>query len=142
MKKKIIVLGAGLVGSAIAEDLNKKHAVTSLDPSQDRLNFMASKGVNTLLGDATDREKIIQIIADYDLVIGAVPGYLGYSVCETVIRAGKDMVDISFFSEDPFDLDALAKQHNVTIVTVCCVAPGMGNIILGYHDTQMKIERY
>jgi lysine 6-dehydrogenase len=142
MKKKIIVLGAGLVGSAIAEDLNKKHAVTSLDPSQDRLNFMASKGVNTLLGDATDREKIIQIIADYDLVIGAVPGYLGYSVCETVIRAGKDMVDISFFSEDPFDLDALAKQHNVTIVTDCGVAPGMGNIILGYHDTQMKIERY
>jgi saccharopine dehydrogenase-like NADP-dependent oxidoreductase len=142
MKKKIIVLGAGLVGSAIAEDLHKSHEVTSLDPSHERLDLMASKGVRTLLGDARDAEKLALIIADYDLVIGAVPGYLGYQVCETVIRAGKNMVDISFFPEDPFGLDNLAKQHGVTIVTDCGVAPGMGNIILGYHDTRMKIHRY
>jgi len=142
MKKKIIVLGAGLVGSAIAEDLNKNHDVTSLDPSQERLDFMASKGVRTLLGDATDAEKLTRIIADYDLVIGAVPGFMGYSVCKTVIKAGKNMVDISFFPEDPFGLDELAKKHGVTIVTDCGVAPGMGNIILGYHDKQMQVKRY
>ena len=142
MKKKIIVLGAGLVGSAIAEDLHKKHDITSLDPSQEKLNFMSSKGVKTILGDATDEKKLIQIISDYDLVIGAVPGFLGFQVCETVIKAGKNMVDISFFPEDPFKLDELAKQHGVTIVTDCGVAPGMGNIILGYHDTLMKIDRY
>jgi saccharopine dehydrogenase-like NADP-dependent oxidoreductase len=67
---------------------------------------------------------------------------MGYQVCETVIKAGKNMVDISFFPEDPFGLDALAKQHGVTVVTDCGVAPGMGNIILGYHDTQMEIARY
>lgn len=142
MKKKIIVLGAGLVGSAIAEDLHKKHSVTSLDPSQEKLNSMSSKGINTVLGDATDAKQLSAIIADYDLIIGAVPGFLGYRVCETVIKCGKNMVDISFFPEDPFGLDQLAKQHGVTIVTDCGVAPGMGNIILGYHDTQMKIERY
>jgi len=142
MKKKIIVLGAGLVGSAIAEDLYKSHDVTSLDPSQERLNYMASKGIRCIQGDATDSDKLTSIMKDYDLVIGAVPGFLGYSVCETVIKAGKNMVDISFFPEDPFGLDELAKQHGVTIVTDCGVAPGMGNIILGYHDTQMKIQRY
>ncbi len=142
MKKKIIVLGAGLVGSAIAEDLNKKHDVTSLDPSKERLDFMASKGVRTLQGDATDSESLTRIIDDYNLVIGAVPGFMGYRVCETVIKAGKNMVDISFFPEDPFGLDALAKQHGVTIVTDCGVAPGMGNIILGYHDKQMQVKRY
>jgi lysine 6-dehydrogenase len=142
MKKKIIVLGAGLVGSAIAEDLHKNHEVTSLDPSQERLNFMASKGVRTLQGDATHAEELTRIISNYDLVIGAVPGFMGYRVCETVIKAGKNMVDISFFPEDPFGLDALAKQHGVTIVTDCGVAPGMGNIILGYHDTQMQVKRY
>lgn len=142
MKKKIIVLGAGLVGSAIAEDLHKNHDVTSLDPSQDRLDFMASKGMRTLKGDATDAEKLTRIVADYDLVIGAVPGFMGYGVCETVIKAGKNMVDISFFPEDPFGLDELAKKHGVTIVTDCGVAPGMGNIILGYHDKQMQVKRY
>jgi saccharopine dehydrogenase-like NADP-dependent oxidoreductase len=142
MKKKIIVLGAGLVGSAIAEDLNKTHEVTSLDPSQERLDFMASKGVRTVCADATDADNLTRVLADYDLVIGAVPGFLGYRVCETVIRAGKNMVDISFFPEDPFGLDELAKQQGVTIVTDCGVAPGMGNIILGYHDTHMQIQRY
>lgn len=142
MKKKIIVLGAGLVGSAIAEDLHKNHEVTSLDPSQDRLDLMSSKGIRTLMGDATNAALLTQQIAEFDLVIGAVPGFMGYSVCETVIKAGKNMVDISFFPEDPFGLDELAKQHGVTIVTDCGVAPGMGNIILGYHDKQMKVTRY
>jgi saccharopine dehydrogenase-like NADP-dependent oxidoreductase len=142
MKKKIIVLGAGLVGSAIAEDLNKNHDVTSLDPSQERLDFMASKGVRTVKGDATNASELSTLIAEYDLVIGAVPGFMGYRVCETVIKAGKNMVDISFFPEDPFGLDELARKHGVTIVTDCGVAPGMGNIILGYHDKQMQVKRY
>jgi lysine 6-dehydrogenase len=142
MKKKIIVLGAGLVGSAIAEDLHKNHDVTSLDPSQERLDFMASKGIKTLRGDATQAAELTRIVADFDLVIGAVPGFLGFRVCETVIKAGKNMVDISFFPEDPFLLDELAKKHVVTIVTDCGVAPGMGNIILGYHDKQMQVKRY
>jgi saccharopine dehydrogenase-like NADP-dependent oxidoreductase len=52
------------------------------------------------------------------------------------------MVDISFFPEDPFLLDALAKQNGVTVITDCGVAPGMGNIILGYHNKRMKINTY
>ena len=52
------------------------------------------------------------------------------------------MVDISFFPEDPFQLDALAKQKNVTVVTDCGVAPGMGNIILGYHNKRMNVSDY
>jgi len=63
-------------------------------------------------------------------------------MAKTVIEAGKNMVDISFFPEDPFELDELAKKKNVTIVTDCGVAPGMGNIILGFHNQRMKIENY
>ncbi|MFM7814482.1 MAG: saccharopine dehydrogenase family protein, partial [Flavobacteriales bacterium] len=77
-----------------------------------------------------------------DIVVGAVPGFMGYRIAEEVIRSGKNMVDISFFAEDPFGLDELAKAHQVTIVTDCGVAPGMGNIILGYQDTQMEVLRY
>ena len=52
------------------------------------------------------------------------------------------MVDISFFPEDPFQLDDLARKNNVTVITDCGVAPGMGNIILGHHNSRMKIHRY
>jgi saccharopine dehydrogenase-like NADP-dependent oxidoreductase len=67
---------------------------------------------------------------------------MGFQTVRTVIEAGKNMVDISFFPEDPFELDALAKKNQVTVVTDCGVAPGMGNIILGYHNQKMKVESY
>ena len=78
----------------------------------------------------------------FDIVVGAVPGFLGLQTARAVIEAGKDMVDISFFPEDPFVLDELAKNKKVTVVTDCGVAPGMGNVILGYHHKRMKINSY
>jgi lysine 6-dehydrogenase len=39
-------------------------------------------------------------------------------------------------------LDELAKAKNVTVVTDCGVAPGMGNIILGHHHKRMQIDSY
>ncbi len=142
MKKKIIVLGAGLVGSAIAQDLNKKHEVTSADISESALQKLSNEGIQTVNINLNEGEALRKLIAGYDLVIGAVPGFMGYSTVENVIRAGKNMVDISFFPEDTFGLDQLAKEHGVVVVTDCGVAPGMGNIILGYHDNNMQVTRY
>lgn len=67
---------------------------------------------------------------------------MGFNVVKTVIEAGKNMVDISFFPEDSFLLHELAKEKGVTIVTDCGVAPGMSNIILGYHNKNMKVKNY
>ena len=41
--KSIIVLGAGMVGAAMAIDLVKKHQVTVTDLSNDRLDFVKKK---------------------------------------------------------------------------------------------------
>jgi saccharopine dehydrogenase-like NADP-dependent oxidoreductase len=142
MKKKIIVLGAGLVGKAMAIDLARGFEVTSVDFSEEALKTVASHGIHTLQLDFSNREKLTAAIQPFDLVVGAVPGFLGFNMVKTVIEEGKNIVDISFFPEDPFLLDELAKKHNVTVVTDCGVAPGMGNIILGYHNQRMKIENY
>jgi lysine 6-dehydrogenase len=142
MKKKIAVLGAGLVGKAIAIDLSKSFEVTSLDISESSFKELQSYGINTRMLDVTNHQQLQSYIASFDLIIGAVPGFLGFNTVRAVIEAGKNMVDISFFPEDPFELDALAKKNNVTVVTDCGVAPGMGNIILGYHHSRMKIHSY
>ena len=39
-------------------------------------------------------------------------------------------------------MDKLAKERGVIAVMDCGVAPGMGNIILGYHNNQMEISDY
>ncbi len=140
--KKVIVLGAGLVGKAMAIDLAKNFDVTSVDINEQALAEIGSKEIKTLTLDFTHTELLKKAIQPFDLVVGAVPGFMGFKTAKAVIETGKSMVDISFFSEDPFLLDELAKNNNVTIVTDCGVAPGMGNIILGYHNKRMKIHSY
>ncbi|MEO5600651.1 MAG: saccharopine dehydrogenase C-terminal domain-containing protein [Cyclobacteriaceae bacterium] len=142
MKNKIAVLGAGLVGKAIAIDLAKKNDVTSIDISETALKGLEVHGVKGLQADISDTDQLRPLLEPFDLIIGAVPGYLGFQTARTVIEAHRNMVDISFFPEDPFELDALAKKNQVTIVTDCGVAPGMGNIILGYHNQHMKVHSY
>lgn len=141
-KKNIIVLGAGLVGKTIALDLARIYNVTSVDKNETALQELASNGIKTQPFDLQNLPALCDLVKSYDLVIGAVPGFMGFKTVQTVIEAGKNMVDISFFPEDAFALDELAKKNSVTVVTDCGVAPGMGNIILGYHNKRMKVTDY
>ena len=136
----IIVLGAGLVGGVMATDLAKQHEVTSVDISQ--INLDKLKGIKTICADISDATTLHDLIRDFDLVVGAVPGFMGYKMMKDVIEAGKNIVDISFYSEDPFGLNELAKEKGVVAVMDCGVAPGMGNIIFGYHNLNMEINDY
>lgn len=140
--KKIVVLGAGLVGNAIALDLSEQFDVCSADASETALGQLRARGIQTVRADLTGRETLQAIVRDCDLVVGALPGFLGFEALKHCIEAGKNVVDISFFPEDPFDLDELARQNGITAVVDCGVAPGMGNIILGYHHARMPVSRF
>ena len=144
MGTKIVVLGAGLVGKAMALDLtnNKDFEVTSVDINEVALVELSNRGVQTIKADLSKSGKSREIVKNFDLVVGAVPGFMGYNMVKEVIEAGKNIVDISFFPEDPFDLHDLALKHDVTAVVDCGVAPGMGNILLGYHNQRMKVHSY
>ena len=139
---KIVVLGAGLVGRAMAIDLTRTYDVTSADISEEALANLQVRGIKTIQTDLSDINSLAALVSKFDLVVGAVPGFMGLQTALTVAEVGKNMVDISFFPEDPFQLNDLAKKNNVTIVVDCGVAPGMGNIILGYHHKRMKISNY
>ncbi len=147
---KISVLGAGLIGSAIAVDLAQDADldVFSIDLSQERLDKVAAKApvtkpVTTMLADLRALDDYSSLLADSDQVVLAVPGFMGFESLKKVIEAGKNVVDISFFPEDPFALDELAKEKGVTAVVDCGVAPGLSNIIAGYVETQVdRVESY
>lgn len=141
---KIIVLGAGMVGSAMAIDLAKKHQVTVTDRSQKVLDKVKAKCNDLTIKelDVTDVVKLKTTLADFDLVICAVPGFLGFNTLKAIIEAEKNVIDISFFPENSLELDALAKQKNVTAIVDCGVAPGMDNIILGYYNEKLKLTDF
>lgn len=140
----IIVLGAGMVGSAIAIDLAKNHSVAISDFNQNALNKAVKKcdRLDSICLDVTDKVSLQKTIKPFDLVICAVPGFLGFDTLKAIIEAEKDVVDISFFPENSLELDALAKQKDVTAIVDCGVAPGMGNFILGYYNEKLKLTDF
>lgn len=139
--KRITVLGAGMVGRAMAEELSKRHRVTSADIDTRSLDLLPEEsGIRKIHLDVTDHEALASAISGSDIVISAVPGFLGLQTMEQVIRQKKDLVDISFLPEDAEHLDSPARENGVTVVMDCGVAPGMPNYIVGYHNERMKIE--
>ncbi len=140
--QKITVLGAGMVGRAMAIDLARDYEVTSADLSATNLKKLESYGIHTRQTNLWDAHNIREVIAGADLVVGAVPGFMGFQTLKTVIEAGKNCVDISFFDEDLFLLDELAREKGVTAVMDVGVAPGMDNILLGYHNKRMQVDRF
>jgi saccharopine dehydrogenase-like NADP-dependent oxidoreductase len=98
--------------------------------------------IKTKQVDLSNSKNILEVISGYDLVIGALPSTIGLQTLKEVIEADKNVVDISFLPEDPFELDDLAKKKNVIVIVDCGVAPGMSNMILGYHNHKMKVEKF
>jgi saccharopine dehydrogenase-like NADP-dependent oxidoreductase len=141
---RIIVLGSGMVGSTMAIDLAGRHLVTVADRNEDALNRAKQKcnELTVMQLDVTDTALLDEAIKSFDLVLCAVPGFLGFQTLKSVIEAGKDVVDISFFPENVFELQELATKKNVTAIVDCGVAPGMGNMILGYHNEKMRVTDF
>ncbi len=141
--KKISVLGAGMVGKAIAIDLHKKFDVTSYDIDGKSLAFLSENfDIKVKKTDLSVDKNISDSVKNADFVVNAVPGFMGYHTLKQIIKAQKDVVDISFFPEDAFELDETAKKNNVRAVVDCGVTPGMGNIICGYHNERMQMIDY
>lgn len=142
--KSIIVLGGGMVGSAMALDLAPRYHVTVADVSQAALDRIQSRNalVRVQQADLRDADTLRRLIAPHDLVLSAVPGFMGFVTLRHCLEAGKDVVDISFFPENSLDLDALARSLGRTAIVDCGVAPGMDNVILGYHNQRMKLDRF
>jgi lysine 6-dehydrogenase len=143
---KILVLGAGLVGGPMALDLAKdpKFEVTVADISKEALDKL--NPLSVIQSDLSDPAAVTALASGFDMVVNAVPGFMGFQTLKAIIEAGKNVVDIAFFIEDPFQLDELAKSKGVTAIMDIGVAPGMCNVLIGYAhhllDETERVEYY
>ena len=143
---KVVVLGAGLVGRPMALDLAQHNdmRVTVVDTRSDALASIqsANSQIAVVQQDLSSPAGVTAVVSEADLVLSAVPGHMGFATLRAVIAAGKHVVDIAFFPEDPFDLDDLARAHDVVAVVDCGVSPGMSNVLIG-HATRLldRVDR-
>ncbi len=138
--KRITVLGAGRVGATMALDLARdgEFDVTVADFSEAALARLAARGLKVTARDLSHPGEVTEAVQGADLVVGAVPGFMGFRTLKTVLEAGKHVVDISFFPEDPFLLDDLAREKGLIAIMDAGVAPGCDNFIVG--DLQRRLD--
>ncbi len=145
--QRTLVLGSGMVGSAMAADLaaDARFAVTVADRSapalerlQQRLGGPQGGGVRTVRADLADPAAVTRLAAEHDLVLGALSSVIGLQTLRAVLEAGRPYVDISFMAEDALQLSGLAAERGVTAVVDCGVAPGMSNMMCGYAAARLS----
>jgi lysine 6-dehydrogenase len=142
---RLAVLGAGRVGSAIAKDLcqEPEFAVQVVDVDPERLGELEGYPLETIQADLRTGEGVATAVQGCDLIVCAVPGHMGFQAVRRVLLASKNVIDISFFPEDAFLLDDLARQRGVTAVVDCGIAPGLCNLIAGHVETRLdQLELY
>ena len=136
---KILVLGCGNIGSVAAEDLAENMSsvkVVVADKEGARAKEVAERigknNVSWMLLDASNTAELVNALKDFDLVMGFLPGKLGYDLAKACIEAEKDLVDVSFMSENPLTLNKEAIKADITIVPDCGLAPGISNVLVGH----------
>lgn len=137
---KIAVLGAGLVGGPMALDLAKdpSHDVVVADIREDALERIARMGrLSTRRADLSRPDEVQAIARQADIVLAAVPSSMGFATLQTVLESGKNVVDIAFFTENPLDLDGLARKNGVTAIVDMGVQPGMGSVLAAHAHSQL-----
>jgi len=131
----IIVLGCGLVGGPAALDLARggEFEVTVVDVDEAAFRrIRGNPGITALRRDLRDPDAVLELVRPFDIVLSAVPGFLGFQTLRAVIEAGRPVVDIAFSAEDPFLLEEATRRNGVTAIVDCGVAPGMSNLLVAH----------
>jgi lysine 6-dehydrogenase len=130
---EICIIGAGMQGSVVAQDLVKSgHDVTVLDNNINLLRQLKKTvNINAREFNVKNKVKFIKFIKSFNLVVGALPASMGYYTMDCALRAGVDLVDLSYASEDPFILHDRAEREGIRIVPDAGFAPGLSNILIG-----------
>lgn len=153
---KMLVLGAGLQGSACAFDLLQNPDVVEVrlaDISIDHLPpFLAPYSGKRLIPtplDVRNEEAVSALMRESDAVMSAIPYYFNLRLAELAVKAGTNFADLGGNTEIVFGQKKLndeAAAKGVTVIPDCGLAPGMVNILAQYGisqlDTTDKVRIY
>ena len=144
---RMLVLGAGLQGSACAYDLLQDKEVTEVRLADLHVGhipeFLAPYSGPRLIPtplDVRDHDAVLGAMRQCDAVMSAIPYYFNLDLAKLAVEAGVHFCDLGGNTEIVFkqkELDAEAKRKNVTIVPDCGLAPGMVNILAEYGIRQL-----
>lgn len=135
---KAVVIGAGMMGSALAYDLAQASDIEEVilaDINFERASNTA-KNINSKVKpekiDANSYEDIVELMTGTDAVISAVPYSLNYILTTAAIEAGVHFLDLGGNNDvvkKQLSLNRQAREAQVCVLPNCGLAPGLVNIL-------------
>ena len=136
---KIVVLGAGLMGRAIAFDLcnfSNFEEIAVVDKDERALKsakiFLRGKNVTYNILDIEKTEEVKKYLQKYDIAISAIPYYFNYELTQIAIETKTHFLDLGGNNdvvEKQRSLFEQAKENKVIVIPDCGLAPGMTSVI-------------
>jgi len=140
---RVLVLGCGKMGSAIATDMAQSDEVSRVvlgDFDEKKTEQLATKlesdKVSGQRVDVMNQQTTKEIMKNFDIIMSALPYTISAQASKVAVEAGVHLVDLSL-EEQQWELDTPAKEAGVTLVPDCGVAPGLANILAGYGASLM-----
>ena len=146
---QMLVLGAGLQGSACAFDLLQNPEVTEVRLADVRFDhlpeFLAPYSGTRLIPthlDVRDHDAVRALMRECDAAMSAIPYYFNLDLARLAAEKGTHFCDLGGNTEIVFQqkrFEAKARETGCTIVPDCGLAPGMVNV-LAQHGIE-KLDR-
>ncbi len=138
---KIAVLGAGLMGPALAMDCLESPEVEEVllvDIDEERLRRVAGRlgsppKLKTLVQDVRERRGLVEALRGYDVVGIALLRWLNVDAVWAAVEAGVHAVDLASAPEKDWgEINASALRAGVTVIPGCGVEPGLVDVLAAY----------
>jgi len=136
----ILVLGAGMMGRAIAYDLSKYsnfRNITLADKDTKTIisakKFLGKKDINFDVLDIEKKGDVKKHFKKNDVVISAVPYVYNYDLTKTAISNNTHFLDLggnNNIVNKQRNLFKKAEQNKLTILPDCGLAPGLTSVIV------------
>ncbi len=144
---KFLILGSGMQGRACAFDLVRNPAVESVvlaDSSAENLasakNWLKSKKVETVVVQATDVKKVVELALGKSVMISCVPYFLNLELAKAAIEAKVHFVDLGGNTDvvlQELKLGPLAAKAGITILPDVGLGPGTTSTIAAHGFAQL-----
>jgi len=130
--KDIVIVGAGKIGSMIAEFLGGSgdYAVTVVDRSQHQLDRLeTSAAIGKIAADITQHDTLRKILAGKFAVLSAAPYHATRLIAEAAKAAGAHYLDLTEDVASTRAVKQLAAGARTAFIPQCGLAPGFITIV-------------
>ena len=126
-----MILGIGNIGSFIGYRLREYGLEVVLADYNQRILDKFRDEFETRKINVLNPDNVSENTKDIEWILVALPGNIAYEGVKNIILNKKNIVDISFYSEDVWDLEKTIDKMKIVYIPDAGFAPGLSNILVG-----------